>query len=113
MDKLKDIKEEWTAEGDISGGDVNWLLAEIERLRCQLKYHDDLKRAANEATSKIAEVKAARIADLEALLDHIKRSMQTLDPNSSVHGALRLISHNIKHRLTAVLYGAEGVIKDA
>jgi hypothetical protein len=33
MDKLKNIKEEWTAAGDISGGDVNWLIAEVERLR--------------------------------------------------------------------------------
>jgi hypothetical protein len=114
-DRLGNIKEEWTAEGDISGGDVNWLIAEVERLRCQLRYHDDLKRAANEAASKIAEIKAARIADLEALLDHTKRSVQALggfDPNNSAHGALRLISQNIKHRLTALLYGAEGVIED-
>jgi chromosome segregation ATPase len=114
-DKLRNIKEEWTAVGDISGGDVNWLIAENERLRGQLKYHEDLKRAVDEAANKISEIKAARIADLEALLDQAKRSVQALggfDPNIPAHGALRLITHSIKLRLTALCYGAEGVIKD-
>lgn len=115
MDRLVNIKNSYTGANVLLGDDVDWLIAEVERQRSQLKYHDDFKRAANEATSKIAEVKAARIADLEALLDHAKRSVQALggfDPNIPAHGALRLISQNIKYRLTALLYGAEGIIKD-
>jgi hypothetical protein len=115
-DRLEEIKNMYERFGvGLDDIDSLWLIKEVERLRCQLKYRDDLKRAADGAANKIAEIKAARIADLEALLDHAKRSVQTLggfDPNIPAHGALRLITHNIKFRLTALLYGAEGVIKD-
>jgi hypothetical protein len=112
---LEEIFERSSDRDASTQRDIDWLIAQVAMLRKQLTHHEDLKRAADGAANTIAEIKAARIADLEALLDHTKRSVQALggfDPNIPAHGALRLISQNIKYRLTALLYGAEGVIKD-
>jgi hypothetical protein len=52
-DRLKNIKEEWAAEGDISGGDVNWLIAEVERLREQNIELRDKKMQSKLATQEL------------------------------------------------------------
>jgi hypothetical protein len=112
---LEEIFERSTDRDASTQRDIDWLIAQVAMLRKQLTHHEDLKRAANEAVNKINEIKAARIADLEALFGHAQRSMQALggfDPSSPAHGALRLITQNIKYKLTAACYGADGVVED-
>jgi hypothetical protein len=113
---LEEIFERSTDRDASTQRDIDWLIAQVAMLRKQLTHHEDLKRAADGAASKIAEIKAARIADLEILLGHAQRSMQALggfDPSSPAHGALRLITQNIKYKLTAACYGAEGVVESS
>jgi hypothetical protein len=76
--KFTGIKEEWTAVGDISGGDVNWLIAEVERLR------------------------AERIADLEEFSAQCKVYVSGSHPDNLDYRACRAIAANIDRRLASL-----------
>jgi hypothetical protein len=120
----------------VSNRDADWLIAEVERLReariTELpSLSEDLEAIfarsvdRDRATQKdidwlIGQVamlrqqteqpRAARITDLEQLLDQARRSSRALgsfDPNSPAHGALRMLAQSINHKLKA-LRGKEG-----
>lgn len=119
----------------VSNRDADWLIAEVERLREARitespSLSEDLEAIfarsvdRDRATQKdidwligqvatlrqqIEQPRAARITDLEQLLDQARRSNQALggfDPNIPAHGALRLLALGIKHKLDT-LHGKE------